>query len=776
MFVRNSKPSSKVVVTYVRHASGQITPKSASGLGIPHPQERAKILGRRIAKAERGERMNITLQLTPARTYMGGFTRPKDLRISNWWPVGSYSTSSKSYEEPSPYAYEPHTVFLLESRYPVRYGVDRVDSIEHIVGICRVTDFEAVMKMYNSLEAPEAGITAMDNARWPWTVSRTSKTVKWWNSEEELQEARSLTSMSMEESLRQNSKAEGSQARLQKDARRHMAQTVAVAERVSEENLDGVESRMKRLPGKIPYEVEFADGTVAHPSGFVPPTAVHKFGDPDHYTSAHSSEARKARAEQIKSLELEHYSDPSIQIKQWEAVKERTEEEGPLMSQLTDGILAGGVSAATEPKDAKIPTEIHGVHENAVAQPMQHPSGFVPPTARMARGETDARTEVVPGEHVDTDVEAPVAEHRPPTFASSDSRVQEHAISIEKQHESDKDPMVESKNKTFVNRFDESLGEVRRQYAAHIHEEPFWRPLLTFTVSTRPLANTLARLSRGLEQGTPFYSAISNDDRKDKESLPARMRGVRLARMQGLGLELSKLLAGARGGLFGIQFAPEDKGRTIEGERLDNPIEWERRVIGVGVGEWYPLAPEIKEFFQRDAAETVKQIANDTEDKGPFLVYGIDEWGRPTEKVEGPWNNLMIKDSLKADTIKVLQEISTLRGWLKKNGADPKLYVPAYTGNPYNLTEHEAQVAESDLPIIVIRRQEEKMPEGYTQMTGTRARKFASDRMQKLYEKHQDDIASTVSIRHRSVTYPKKSLDKFFEDEVEDEDDLDERP
>ncbi|KAK7460587.1 hypothetical protein VKT23_009308 [Stygiomarasmius scandens] len=767
MLVRNSKASSKTVVTQVRHASGRLGPKSQpSRNSSPTPfSEEANVVRRRILKAERDERMDITTQLTPVRTYMGGFTRPKDLRISNWWPGGAYSTSSKFYEEPSPYAYEPHTVFLLESRYPVRYGIGRVDSIEHIVGICRATDFEAVVKMYNSLEAPAEGLIAMDNARWPWTKSPEPKSVKWWDSKEELEEAKSLTSMSLEESLRQMSRDEGSQARLQKDARRHMAQTVAVAERVSEENLDGLESKMKRWPGKIPFEVEFADGTVAHPSGFVPPTAVHKFGDHEHYSSKQTVKARRR--------ETEHHSDTSIRVDQWEAVKERKEgQQGPLMVQLTDGIIAGDVFAATAPKDAKIPTEIHGIYDNAVAQPMQHPSGFVPPTARMARGETDARTEVVTGEHVDTEAEPPTPEQRLPTFASSDSKVQEQNeldAGVEKS-------LQKNGDKTFANRFDESLRDLRRKYAVHIHEEPFWRPLLSFTVSTRPLATTLARLSRGLERGTPFHAAISNDDKKSKESFPVRMRGIRLGRMQMLGLELSKLLAGARGGLVGIRFAPEDKGRAIEGERLDKPIEWERRVVGVGVGEWYPLATEIKEFFQKDATESIKQISGESDDKSPFLVYGLDEWGRPTEEVQGPWESLMIRESLKADTIKVLQEISDLRAWLNENKTEGTVYVPAYSGTAdYSFSRHEEQVAASDKPIILVRNQNEEMPEGYVAVTGSRTRKFVYDRMQSLYQKHQEAIVSTVSIRHRSVTYPKKGLDLFFENEVEDEDDLDAR-
>ncbi|KAJ6472776.1 hypothetical protein C8R47DRAFT_724977 [Mycena vitilis] len=76
--------------------------------------------------------MDVTRALTPVKQYMPGFTRPSDLRSSNWFPGGAYVSSGKVYESPVGEAYEPHTVFLLESRYNIRYGSSRVEAPEYV--------------------------------------------------------------------------------------------------------------------------------------------------------------------------------------------------------------------------------------------------------------------------------------------------------------------------------------------------------------------------------------------------------------------------------------------------------------------------------------------------------------------------------------------------------------------------------------------------------------------------------------------------------------------
>ena len=56
-----------------------------------------------------------------------------------------------------------------------------------------------------------------------------------------------------------------------------LVQTAAVAHRVLESDFEKVDATTLSLLHKVPFEVREPDGTVKHPSGFVPPTPAHKF-------------------------------------------------------------------------------------------------------------------------------------------------------------------------------------------------------------------------------------------------------------------------------------------------------------------------------------------------------------------------------------------------------------------------------------------------------------------------------------------------------------------
>ncbi|KZO97264.1 hypothetical protein CALVIDRAFT_536300 [Calocera viscosa TUFC12733] len=116
---------------------------------------------------------------------MGGFTKPRDLRATNWWPGGAYLVKNKLYERPAAEAYVPYTVYLLETRYKVRYGQGRPAVPEHVVGMCPADVFPALLKKMNS--TPHLFRQAMDNAIWPfdWQFER-KKTNKWWANIDEL--------------------------------------------------------------------------------------------------------------------------------------------------------------------------------------------------------------------------------------------------------------------------------------------------------------------------------------------------------------------------------------------------------------------------------------------------------------------------------------------------------------------------------------------------------------------------------------------------------------
>ncbi|KAK7018619.1 histone H4, partial [Favolaschia claudopus] len=380
-----------------------------------------------MIKAERDERVNITQALTPEKTYMAGFTRPKELRASNWFPGGAYLAQGKVYESPVDEAYQPYTVFLLESRHTVRYGVGRVESEEWIYGACREPELLGVLKKYNSDTAPQYVLEAMDNARWPEGPQLKPKPQQqWWLDAEDL--------------------------------------------RQTHEELGIPEYKSRRLEIKAHYLR----------------TYFRKTGNPTR--AFHSS---------------------------------------PIL--LTNQNLQSS------------------------------PSIFLPDT-------------VEEWDYLQT-----------PRQPNADA-------------------------------------VTRAEYIPTLRDTPFWRPLLTITAASRPIALSILRRCHGLDRGLPYHSVLDNDDKKCRSSYGMRMRTIRINRMRQIALQLAQALAGFRGGLIGVRFEPDTMGRGIAGEGLADPIPYDKRVLSIGVAQWYRLADEIKESFLADAAESIPG-------RSAFEVNGLDDWG-----------------------------------------------------------------------------------------------------------------------------------------------------
>ncbi|CAE6393127.1 unnamed protein product [Rhizoctonia solani] len=154
----------------------------------PTPKEVALIYKRRVEKAERDERVDISMSLTEVKTYQGGFTQPRVLRGSNWFPGGTYLAKNKVYEKPVDSAYEPHTVYVLESRYPVKTKEQgRPDVPEHIVGVIRTPVWLQFLKHKNSPKVTGNARLSMDAAWWPFLSRRIRKTEpeQWWDKGED---------------------------------------------------------------------------------------------------------------------------------------------------------------------------------------------------------------------------------------------------------------------------------------------------------------------------------------------------------------------------------------------------------------------------------------------------------------------------------------------------------------------------------------------------------------------------------------------------------------
>ncbi|KAF7328998.1 hypothetical protein MVEN_02529800 [Mycena venus] len=584
------------------------------------PEERVRIVARRIAKAERDERMDITQALTP-------------VKHSNWFPGGAYVSKNKVYESPAEEAYQSHTVFILESRYNIRFGVGRVDSPDYIYGVCREEDLPAVLEGYNSEDAPGKVLEAMDNARWPeGPQARPQQQQRWWVDRAD---------------LFQTLKEVGSAVPRPEDI-----------DKLYEKGEEEDKPQKKILVTNLnPTQSRSSKTTTIQSLGSTRPTSssVRVFHSSSILLTGHDDRI-------VPDFYIQHKEAKAGREKE-AAARQATETEhsSPLMEDLSDGILSDEIVASTRRQASKIPTEFDadGV--------LIHPSGFVGDLAQQTAAvaervseedltdvtaTTSSRKGKVPSEVRLEDgsvshpsgFEPPTAadefEHsqigqQPLDLGSSSSgskrrfhttavaRAAEVALDYEKARTRDSNPNPENW----------ADWVTREQYMPTLRTAPFWRPLVTLTVSTRPIALTLLRLSRGLPTGRPYHANIDNHDKKCRISFVHRMRRMRLQRVMNLAVEMGQVLAGLRGGVVGIRFDTDSMGRGIAGEGLAEPIPHEKRVIGVGVGDWYRLAPDLKELFRARAEDEIPA-------RRPFEIYGLDEFGNRLEEGSGkivPW-------------------------------------------------------------------------------------------------------------------------------------------
>ncbi|KAF8170730.1 hypothetical protein K438DRAFT_1773669 [Mycena galopus ATCC 62051] len=214
------------------------------------PAERVKIVARRMMKAERDERVDVTHALTPI---YGRFYTAHDLRSSNWFPGGAYVSKRKVYESPVEEAYQSHTVFILESRYNIRYGVGRVDAPDYVYGVCREEDLPGVLKRYNSGGAPRSVLEAMDNARWPSGPQRKPQPrQRWWVDREDLEQTlREVGSTA----LPPDPDDQGDEEDLETIPRRRSRKNIYCAPR---ENRNSQVQPATSLPPRLPFFLYFA--------------------------------------------------------------------------------------------------------------------------------------------------------------------------------------------------------------------------------------------------------------------------------------------------------------------------------------------------------------------------------------------------------------------------------------------------------------------------------------------------------------------------------------
>jgi hypothetical protein len=147
--------------------------------------------------------------------------------------------------------------------------------------------------------------------------------------------------------------------------------------------------------------------------------------------------------------------------------------------------------------------------------------------------------------------------------------------------------------------------QYRKQYIPTLAEQPFWRPILAITFPTRPIGRVVARLSKALPRGLPYYASMPSEDLKCKQSFPSRTLNLRLTRMRRLTIQTADRLAGYFGGFPGIRFDPRMPGRGINGTLLEAPLTEEQRCIVAVVADWYSHAAEEIDGYQREGRVSV---------------------------------------------------------------------------------------------------------------------------------------------------------------------------
>ncbi|BGP36409.1 hypothetical protein JCM10449v2_000310 [Rhodotorula kratochvilovae] len=121
----------------------------------PSPEELKRYEEMRVRRAERLERKDLTAQLTETKTYMGGFTQPRHLQYLTTMDPTRKAKDSRDVRigpnrtRPAAEAYEPHTVYLAVTRYPIRWGHGRQTRRECFSGFCRESELEERFRALN---------------------------------------------------------------------------------------------------------------------------------------------------------------------------------------------------------------------------------------------------------------------------------------------------------------------------------------------------------------------------------------------------------------------------------------------------------------------------------------------------------------------------------------------------------------------------------------------------------------------------------------------------
>ncbi|KAG0704088.1 hypothetical protein DFH29DRAFT_913591 [Suillus ampliporus] len=317
------------------------------------PEEQTHIIHRRIEKAERDERMDITMALTPVKTYMGSFTHrdfPEVLARYNsarcpWAaPVRTKRDQWWNFEAENGVALRGENT---EPRVTVNKGTLTLPKV--------TTNGQQIRAFHSSARRPYPSESYNEEHIVPNFYIKHKKDRK--RQADKLIKSPvtpSTTSPSATDTagldVEATEKAAHDSTRQTRAVERRKHEESALMQHLSDSILgDDLVASTRRLVAKIPVEHYDKDGNLVHPSGFVVPG------------KGHSSTSDAARAKEWARDEDEE------RAAQTAAVAERVLE--------SDFDHVHSAMASTRPRSHKVPFEVREPDGT-----VKHPSGFVPPT------------------------------------------------------------------------------------------------------------------------------------------------------------------------------------------------------------------------------------------------------------------------------------------------------------------------------------------------------------------------------------------------------------
>ena len=195
---------------------------------------------------------------------------------------------------------------------------------------------------------------------------------------------------------------------------------------------------------------------------------------------------------------------------------------------------------------------------------------------------------------------------------------------------------------------------LRDKYLPMLESQPFFRPLVTVTLPTRPLAVALAHFFKSLSFGWTYHAFLAKHDtiepklaakmkhylpyldvehKSEKEKYHIQTRNLRLARVVEMTHRLAEFVVAARGGQSTLELLLRATDRTIHRGQLRAGEPAADIVIDVGVGTWYTdhdrLANDFKNAIDRLLCRfpgVMKKTQG--EYSSPIVVRKMDEFGR----------------------------------------------------------------------------------------------------------------------------------------------------